>query len=494
MSATHSRSAGKRRCSTPYAACLALAAATPALAQIATFQALGDLPGGTYYSYALGVSADGSTVVGVSNSANGPEAFKWTALGIEGLGSVPGGSVPSAAYETNADGSVIVGCSRLNGATVACRWDDAAAAPLPSLAGWSAYSLAYCISSNASFIGGFSSTNPTGGDRTLATLWSDDAALALPDIANADDYGMASDVSDDGTLVGSVRDQSGQDQACAWSGGQLTLLPRLAGSGGFPAAAAQALAISGDGRVIAGNSPSSHGAAEACLWINGIAQGLGDLPGLPFASHAWALDRDGTIIVGDGNSNGGDAPQRTASVWDAEHGMRDLRQVLIDSGADVAGWTLHLASGVSADGTTVCGVGTNPQGNLEAFVAHVPCFRSPSVLAQPVPQSPCAGRDASFQIEVAGGESVAFQWRKAGANLVDGCTISGATTAQLTLHAVAASDAAQYDCVISNACGSVITAPAVLRVSTLVGDLDCDCQVGLTDLTLLLSNFGTTCN
>jgi probable HAF family extracellular repeat protein len=39
---------------------------------------LGDLPGGSFSSVAVGVSSDGSVVVGVGNSASGNEAFRWT--------------------------------------------------------------------------------------------------------------------------------------------------------------------------------------------------------------------------------------------------------------------------------------------------------------------------------------------------------------------------------------------------------------------------------
>lgn len=51
--------------------------ATPTLA--ASFTGLGDLPGGRFFSQALGVSADGSVVVGRGNSSSslGDEAFIW---------------------------------------------------------------------------------------------------------------------------------------------------------------------------------------------------------------------------------------------------------------------------------------------------------------------------------------------------------------------------------------------------------------------------------
>jgi len=41
-----------------------------------SFSGLGDLPGGSVYSGANGISADGSVVVGASESASGLEAFR----------------------------------------------------------------------------------------------------------------------------------------------------------------------------------------------------------------------------------------------------------------------------------------------------------------------------------------------------------------------------------------------------------------------------------
>ena len=53
---------------------LTVSAASPAFA--ASLTALGDLPGGDFKSTALGVSGDGSTVVGYSYSASGhPKPF-----------------------------------------------------------------------------------------------------------------------------------------------------------------------------------------------------------------------------------------------------------------------------------------------------------------------------------------------------------------------------------------------------------------------------------
>ncbi|MBB6429781.1 hypothetical protein [Algisphaera agarilytica] len=81
------------------------------------FEYLGYLPGGDNdYSTAADISADGSIIVGTSDSANAEagggffEAFRWTEEdGMVGLGDLPGGDFNSWATAISADGSVIVG-------------------------------------------------------------------------------------------------------------------------------------------------------------------------------------------------------------------------------------------------------------------------------------------------------------------------------------------------------------------------------------------------
>jgi probable HAF family extracellular repeat protein len=67
---------------------------------------LGGLPGATA-SFALGVSADGSVVVGTSGLTP-YEGFRWTSSGMVGLGT-PVGFIESRAHSVSGDGSIIVG-------------------------------------------------------------------------------------------------------------------------------------------------------------------------------------------------------------------------------------------------------------------------------------------------------------------------------------------------------------------------------------------------
>ena len=73
------------------------------------FQRLGYLPGGNDDSYAWSVSAEGSVVVGRSDSPS-DQSFRWTeATGMVGLGWMSPGDGSNEAHGVSADGSVIVG-------------------------------------------------------------------------------------------------------------------------------------------------------------------------------------------------------------------------------------------------------------------------------------------------------------------------------------------------------------------------------------------------
>jgi probable HAF family extracellular repeat protein len=100
----------------PYAAAgcciilVGLATPPPATAQDA-FHVLGTLPGDNR-SRPVGISADGSVVVGQSKDANwgNEEAFRWEGGGMIGLGFLPG-DAQSNAIGISADGSAVIGVS-----------------------------------------------------------------------------------------------------------------------------------------------------------------------------------------------------------------------------------------------------------------------------------------------------------------------------------------------------------------------------------------------
>lgn len=98
-------------------------AAAPGAGQAASFTGLGLGPSGTG-SFAAGVSADGSVVVGTTAQLH---SFRWTPTGgMVDLGFLPGvpsgGAQISTGYAVSADGSVLVSDSSSASGIQAFRW------------------------------------------------------------------------------------------------------------------------------------------------------------------------------------------------------------------------------------------------------------------------------------------------------------------------------------------------------------------------------------
>lgn len=340
----------------------------PALGQ-ASFQGLGDLPGGEFWSDPSGISADGSVIVGRSVSASGTEAFRWENSVMTGLGDLPGGDFFSHAHAVSADGSVIVGRSVSHASAVegplrteAFRWENGTMTGLGDLEGGDFYSVGHSVSDNGSVIVG-NATTELGRE---AFRWEDDVMVGLGDLPGGPFGSEAEAVSADGTVVvGAAKTFDNEEEAFRWENGVMTGLGDLPGGGIY----SHAHGVSSDGSVIVGTSNSASG-SEAFRWEGGIMVGLGDLEGGYFgSSRGLAVSADGTVAVGDGSSSLGNE----AFIWDAEQGMRNLRDVLVtDLGLDLTGWTLWTAQDISANGLAIIGDGLNPSGYQEGWIAYVP--------------------------------------------------------------------------------------------------------------------------
>ncbi len=90
----------------------------------------------------------------------------------------------------------------------------------------------------------------------------------------------------------------------------------------------------------------------------------------------------------------------------------------------------------------------------------------PAIEMPPASRTNASGTAASFAVLAGGTTPLSYQWFKDGTNrLNDGGNISGAGTATLNLAAVSTGDAGAYSVIVSNAFGSVTTAPpAVLTI------------------------------
>ncbi|NCR77596.1 MAG: PEP-CTERM sorting domain-containing protein [Microcystis aeruginosa K13-06] len=340
----------------------AIGVAVPA--QAASFQGLGDLPGGRFSSYASGVSADGSVVVGSSESTAmfTVEAFRWTqSTGMVGLGDLPGGGFGSGASGVSADGSVVVGSSMRGNGPEAFRWTQATGMiGLGTLPGGVFYSGASGVSADGSVVVGENSYLNGGG--TEAFRWTQ--ATGMVRLGGIFGVHRASAVSADGSVI--VGYDAVYKEAFRW-----TQDTGKVGLGDLPGGSfySNANGVSADGSVVVGVSDSANG-NEAFRWTQGTGMvGLGFLEGGLFGgSSALGVSADGSVVVGSSSgANGGGA-----FIWNSAQGMRSLQQVLTnDYGLDLTGWFLQQANAISADGLTVVGEGRNPSGNTEAWIARL---------------------------------------------------------------------------------------------------------------------------
>jgi hypothetical protein len=174
--------------------------------------------------------------------------------------------------------------------------------------------------------------------------------------------------------------------------------------------------------------------------------------------HTVALRNDGTVVA-----------------W----GLNDFGQTTVPAGLSgvvaIAAKYYHAVA-LKNDGTVVAW-GLNNQGQTTvpaglsgvvaiaaggdhavALIGDARAPSPPSISVQPLSQAVTAGSNATFTVSAAGSSPFSYQWRSNAVGVAD------ATNALFTLSNVQTSFAASYSVVITNAYGSITSAPAVLTV------------------------------
>jgi len=367
----------------PARLCL-LALTSPALAQ-PSFTGIGDLPGGRVFSECLALSRDGAVAFGDSVTRNFDpinsisSACRYTSgLGLQWLD--PGyPDFSTFAYAANQDGTAAAGYAvivPMFADIEIFRWTAAGGIQiLGDIPGGATNSTARAISADGSTIAGFGSSAASTlscGICQEAFVWTQAAGIVgLGDLPGGTLDSRAYGISADGAVIVGAGTSAIGTAPVMWAFGIHNLGYLLQGAFAPQGAA---YAVSADGQTIVGYSSSVNGTMEAFRWNNLGMIGLGDLPGGPFQSQAWAVSDDGQVVVGQGTLEGGlfGAGQSAAFIWDAAHGMRNLQQVLTDAGLNLTGWTLSSARAISSDGVTIAGIGINPAGDGEGWIAPLP--------------------------------------------------------------------------------------------------------------------------
>ena len=327
------------------------------LAAETRFWPVGDLPGGAVLSVAAGLSANGTTVVGYSYSANGTEAYRWSlADGIEGLGDLEGGAFNSKAEGVSADGSVVVGSGiATNGGKRAFRWAGGNMADLGIRSGGNFYSEAWGISPNGSTIVGSSGDNVTRWTGSTPGIQD----LLDPPGGMRGGYGRA--VSGDGSVIVGYGYSPSGTEAFRWTeAGGYEMLGDLPG-GTFRS---EAYAVSYDGKTVVGFSESARG-AEAFRWTaeSGMVN-LGKLvQGGTYTSTARGVSGDGALVVGISDIGG----RLKVVVWDAEGEVHDI-EALLKALPAATNWQLVQGVGISRSGDEIAGWGYDSEGKTNSFL------------------------------------------------------------------------------------------------------------------------------
>jgi uncharacterized membrane protein len=268
------------------------------------------------------ISGDGTTILGCHFDVNGNEnaarwlgGTDWLDLGSE-AGAVPCGTSLSGAYGVNGDGSIGVGLL------------------------WRAQ----VCHANA---GTWDLIN--GGPAVVLPVIIDGPATR----ANA--------VNRDGSVIVGWQDQlTGERTAAKWVNNVPEFI--LSDSGEFNG---EALAVSADGNTIVGGGYQFG--EFAWIWRNG--QGMTPI-GMTNKGSFVALDvsDDGKTVVGFVRKGFNER----AFIWRQGRGMSFLDTLLTNHGVVIpAGWSLTVASVISADGKTIYGWGFNADSRIEMYRVEI---------------------------------------------------------------------------------------------------------------------------
>jgi hypothetical protein len=109
---------------------------------------------------------------------------------------------------------------------------------------------------------------------------------------------------------------------------------------------------------------------------------------------------------------------------------------------------------------------SNSAGSATSEIARVTVIQPVQITTQPASQTITVGQNAIFSVVATGTGPLTYQWRRTGVDLL------GANQPTLTLSNVQAVQAGNYQVIVSNAAGPVMSAPATLTVNVPVTILE----------------------
>ncbi len=324
-----------------------------------TLTGIGTFPG-RVVSQAYALSADGTTVGGAASNPT-THAIRWTpAGGLADLGVLSGFS-SAAARGISANGSVAVGyCtvgSSSSGAYGAFYYDggemtDLGAPPIgPDTMAWAV------SSDGQTIIGTCGNLHGSPASLWRAFTWTRQGGYSMLPAPPTGGSSQGFSISPDGSTIGGNYSNTSAFVSFGFRYRAASGYQRLlaAGSNGTNFVEySRVSSLSLDGSIAVGHSSVMGGNSVATLWdASGAAHGLGFLPG-GTESALSAVSSSGALACGWSGSSIG----RRACLWSESTGLVDLNTYLPTLGIDLTSWRLDEATGISADGRTLCGTAT----------------------------------------------------------------------------------------------------------------------------------------
>jgi probable HAF family extracellular repeat protein len=278
-------------------------------------EALGALRGDRHLSRAAGVSRDGSVVAGDSRGPEGLMAFLHRDGSLVSLEGFPANSTPRRVTAIADDGRVVIGQHRTRTGPVAWWWRDDAVRVI------AAPDDATLMLQALGADGGVAAGMLLSGSGSVACVVEGDAVRTLGELPGGASFSEATALSADGATVVGI-------SASAWGHEAFRLRDGvMLGLGGLSADRAlysYAKDVSANGRIVVGHSIRSAGGtgretAHAFVWddVNGmrpLREVLTDVYGLDLTgwhlADAMAVSDDGLVIAGNGTN-----PRGETEAW-----------------------------------------------------------------------------------------------------------------------------------------------------------------------------------
>jgi hypothetical protein len=172
-------------------------------------------------------------------------------------------------------------------------------------------------------------------------------------------------------------------------------------------------------------------------------------------AHSLALRADGTVVAwGQNSSHDADVPLGLSNAVAISAGSQHSTALKADGSVVVWG---SPANGLISAAASLSQVVAITAGGLHCVA--IENDGSPFILAQPLSRSLYAGANVSFRLLAMGAPTLTYQWRYNGSDIV------GATETRLTLTNIPVTSAGNYQCLVQNSLGSLLSSSATLVVS-----------------------------